>query len=126
VRPTLNLKLQLNEAVPLGQALADKRMAFYVRASRYRRLLHFVAHRVLGNPDRADIAVENCLSSASHRVTAFDCEGALRSWLIRIAIDEALAILHAKNIPEYGRELGAAGVGTELFSSIKAPRQARG
>jgi DNA-directed RNA polymerase specialized sigma24 family protein len=94
VRPTLNLKLQLNEAVPLEQASADKRMTFYVRASRYRRLLHSVAHRVLGNPDRADIAVENCLFSASHRVTVFDCEGAFRSWLVRIAIDEALAILH--------------------------------
>jgi Sigma-70 region 2 len=117
VRPTLNLKLQLNEAVPLEQASADKRTAFYVRASRYRRLLHSVAHRVLGNPDRADIAVENCLFSASHRVTVFDCEGAFRSWLVRIAIDEALAILHGKNIPEYRREPGAAGAGTALFSS---------
>jgi DNA-directed RNA polymerase specialized sigma24 family protein len=117
VRPTLNLKLQLNEAIPLGQASADKRMAFYVRASRYRRLLHFVVHGVLGNPDRADIAVEKCLFSASHRVTAFDCEGAFRSWLVRIAIDEALAILHRKNIPENSRELGAASVGTALFSS---------
>ena len=72
-------------------------MAFYVRASRYRGLLHFVAYRVLGNPDRADIAVENCLFSASHLVTAFDCEGAFRSWLVRIAIDQALAILHGRS-----------------------------
>jgi len=38
---------------------------FYVRANRdiYRGLLHFVAYRVLGNPDRADIVVENCLFS---------------------------------------------------------------
>jgi hypothetical protein len=97
VRPTLNLKLQLNEAVLLEQASADKRMTFYVRASRYRRLLHSVAHRVLGKPDRADIAVENCLFSASHRVTVFDCEGTFRSWLVRIAIDEALAILDGRS-----------------------------
>ncbi len=79
-------------------------MSFYVRASRYRGLLHFVAYRVLGNPDRADIAVENCLFSASHRVAAFDCEGAFRSWLVRIAIDQALAILHGRSIREHRRD----------------------
>ncbi len=113
----LNLNLQLHEALPAWKGSADKRMSLYVRASQYRRLLYFVAHRVLGNPERADIAVENSLYSASRRATAFDCEGAFRSWLVRIAIDEALAILHGKNIPEHRRELGAAGIRPALFSS---------
>jgi len=98
------LKPQLHEATPVWKDSADRSMAFYVRASRYRGLLHFVAYRVLGNPDRADIAVENCLFSASHRVTAFDCEGAFRSWLVRIAIDQALAILHGRSIREHRRD----------------------
>jgi DNA-directed RNA polymerase specialized sigma24 family protein len=59
---------------------------------------------VLGNPDRAHIAVQNCLFSASNQVTIFDCEGAFRSWLVRIAIDEALAILHGSNIPAHRRD----------------------
>jgi len=59
---------------------------------------------VLGSPDRAAIAVENCLFSACHYVPAFDCEGAFRSWLVRLAIDEALAILHGRSIPEHRRE----------------------
>jgi DNA-directed RNA polymerase specialized sigma24 family protein len=103
VRSTLNLKLHSDEAIPVSRVWVDNRRS-YVRASRYRRLLHSLAHRVLGNPDRADIAVENCLFSASHRVTAFDCEGAFRSWLVRIAIDEALVILHGRSIPEHRRD----------------------
>jgi DNA-directed RNA polymerase specialized sigma24 family protein len=95
------LKPQLHEAAPVWKGSADKSMSFYVRASRYRGLLHFVAYRVLGNPDRADIAVENCLFSASHCVMAFDCEGAFRSWLVRIAIDHAVAILHGRSIREH-------------------------
>jgi DNA-directed RNA polymerase specialized sigma24 family protein len=117
VRSTLNLKLHSHEAIPVSGASVDNCGSFYARASRYRSLLDFVAHRVLGNPDRAAIAVENCLFSASRRATAFDCEGAFRSWLVRIAIDEALAILRWKTIPEYRCEVGAAGVGTALFSS---------
>ncbi len=102
--PTLKLKLQLHEAAPVWKGSADRSMSFHVRASRYRGLLHFVAYRVLGNPDRADIAVENCLLSASHFVMAFDCEGAFRSWLVRIAIDQALAILHGRSIREHRRD----------------------
>jgi len=97
---TLSLKLQLGEVVPVLNSSADSRISFYVRAARYRRLLYFVAHRVVGNPDRALIAVENCLLAASRHVRAFDCEGAFRSWLVRLAIDEALAILHGRNLPD--------------------------
>jgi DNA-directed RNA polymerase specialized sigma24 family protein len=101
---TLNMNLPSNEAIPIWKDSVDNRMSSYFRASRYRRLLHFVAYRVLGNPDRADIAVGKCLFSASHRVTEFDCEGAFRNWLVRLAMDEALAILHARSIPEYRRD----------------------
>lgn len=73
-------------------------MSFYVRAARYRRLLYFVADRVLGNPDRAAIAVDNCLCSTARHIMAFDCEGAFRSWLVRLAIDESLAILNGRTI----------------------------
>jgi hypothetical protein len=117
VRSTLSLKLHSHEAIPVSIVLPDNRRSSYVRASRYRALLHFVADRVLDNPDRAAIAVENCLLSASRHVPTFDCEGAFRSWLVRLAIDESLAILHGRNVPEHRHENGAAGVRTALFSS---------
>jgi hypothetical protein len=101
VAPTLNLELKLHEAVPLWKASAEDRVSFFVRAARYRCLLYFVADRVLGNPDRAAIAVENCLYSAAQHVMAFDCEGAFRNWLVRLAFDEVLAILHGRTIPEH-------------------------
>ena len=77
-------------------------MSSYLRASQYRGLLHAVAYRVLGDSDRADKAVENCLLAAFHHVRAFDCEGAFRCWLVRSAIDEALAIIHRRTIPGHG------------------------
>jgi hypothetical protein len=60
--------------------------------SRCHRLLHFTACRVLGGPDGADLAVRNCWLTASCDPPRFDREGAFRSWLVRILIDEASAI----------------------------------
>jgi len=62
--------------------------------SRYRGLLYFVASRVLEDRQGAEEAVENCLLAAIRNPPTFDSEGAFRSWLIRILIDEALQILH--------------------------------
>jgi DNA-directed RNA polymerase specialized sigma24 family protein len=64
-----------------------------VRASRYSGLLPFVACRVLGDERNAEDAVEKCLLIASEASMHFDSEGAFRSWLVRILIDEALLIL---------------------------------
>lgn len=96
VRPTLNVKTQLHETAPVLKDSVGESRSFYIRASRYRGLLHFVAHRVLGNSDRAHIAVQNCLDLASRDHKAFDSESAFRGWLVRIAIDEALASLHGR------------------------------
>jgi DNA-directed RNA polymerase specialized sigma24 family protein len=101
---TWNLKLQWNAAIPICKNSADIRMPSCVRASRYRGLLHFVTYRVLGDSDRADLAVENCLFSASLHAPSFDCEGPFRGWLVRMALDEALAMLHRRSIPERRRD----------------------
>lgn len=66
---------------------------FNERFSRCRGLLHFMARRVLGGSERAPLAVENSCLTASRNPPRFDNEGAFRSWLLRILIDEALAIL---------------------------------
>ena len=117
MRSKLNLKPQLHGAATVWKGTTEKSRSFYVQASRYRSLLHFVACRVLGDPDKADIAVENCLLAAFRHVRTFDCDGAFRTWLVRIAIDEALAILHGRSVPAHQREVGAAGARTALSSS---------
>src|ERR1700721_563333 len=62
------------------------------------RILYFVAHRVLANHGDAEAAVENCLLSVSHNVPSFECKGSFRGWLVRVLINEALAILHNNRI----------------------------
>ena len=113
----MTLKWQLREVVPLLESSAGDRISFYVRAARYRRLLYFVSHSVLGNSDRAVIAVENCLVSAARHVTTFDDEGAFRNWLVRLALDESLAILHGRIMPEHRHEDEVIGIRTGLLSS---------
>jgi len=65
------------------------RLAF----SRCRGLLRFVACRVLRSCEGADEAVERCFLTACGDPQEFEYEGAFRSWLVRILIDEALLIL---------------------------------
>jgi DNA-directed RNA polymerase specialized sigma24 family protein len=66
------------------------------RLSRYRGVLLFVAHRILNNRAEAEDAVRNCLLSVSYTVPRLESEGAFRSWLVRVLMDEALMILHKK------------------------------
>jgi DNA-directed RNA polymerase specialized sigma24 family protein len=66
--------------------------------SRYRRVLYRVAYRVLDNHQEAKDAVRNCLLAASRNAPRFENEGAFRSWLVRVLIDEALAILYKERI----------------------------
>ena len=81
-----------NEDEPLGNSQGSLE-ALEILLSRYRRVLFLVAHRVLGNHEEAEDAVQNCLRTVSNRVPRFENEGAFRSWLIRVLIDEAVMIL---------------------------------
>jgi DNA-directed RNA polymerase specialized sigma24 family protein len=60
------------------------------------RLQHVIAYRILDDPEQARKAVENCWHSASARAPHFEYEGAFRSWLLRVLIDEALLLLHER------------------------------
>ncbi len=68
--------------------------AFDVLLSRYRPVLSLIAYRVLGNHEEAEDAVQNCLRAASDSAPRFEHEGAFRSWLARVLIDEAVTILN--------------------------------
>ena len=49
---------------------------------------------MLGGPEEAELAIQNCWLTASRNPPTFDHEGAFRSWLLRVLIDEASAILN--------------------------------
>jgi len=72
-------------------------IAFMDRFWRCNSLLHFLAYRILGTHEGAGNAVENCRIVASRNPPDFAYEGAFRSWVARILIDEALAILRQRN-----------------------------
>ena len=71
--------------------------AFEVLFSRYRRVLSFVAYHVLGDRKDAQDAVENCFFTVSSQAPSFEDEGAFRSWLVRVLIDQALLIRNKKS-----------------------------
>jgi len=78
---------------------------FAERFSRSYRLLYFIACRVLGDEENAPIAIRNCWRIASRNPPRFEYDGAFRSWLVRVLIDEALAMLRES---QNAREAAAA------------------
>jgi DNA-directed RNA polymerase specialized sigma24 family protein len=85
--------MKRNEGIPY---LESDPKIFEDRFARCRRLLHFLATRILGSEDEAGDAVRNCRAAASRNPPSFESEGAFRSWLARILIDEACALLRRK------------------------------
>jgi DNA-directed RNA polymerase specialized sigma24 family protein len=75
----------------------ERDIAFMERFRRCNSLLHFLAYRILGTHEGAGNAVENCRIVASRNPPGFEYEGSFRSWVARILIDEALAILRQRN-----------------------------
>ena len=69
---------------------------FEYRFARCRSLLQFLAVRILGSEDEAGDAVQNCRAAASRNPPSFESEGRFRSWIARILIDEAFALLRRK------------------------------
>jgi len=65
---------------------------FDARFSRYRSLLVFIARHILGDEAWVEEAMRNCQRSYSGGQRKFNAEGAFRSWLLRVLINEALAV----------------------------------
>src|SRR4051812_21166683 len=66
---------------------------FESQFSRCRKLLQFIALRMLNCADEAEQAVRNCRLTASCNPPNFSSEGAFKSWLLRILMDEAKLLL---------------------------------
>jgi DNA-directed RNA polymerase specialized sigma24 family protein len=107
----------------ISNRLQEHWAVFNVRFSRSQELLYFIARRVLGSNEAAKDAVQSCWLTASRNPPEFTYEGAFRSWLIRILIDEALAIRHSKqessadeNLPSAGSRITAIGAEAPIAS----------
>jgi DNA-directed RNA polymerase specialized sigma24 family protein len=93
--------------------MKENATVFQRRFSRCRNLLRFMAVRVLGSPERAEDAIENCWFTASSNPPRFEQEGAFRSWLLRVLIDAALEI--RRNEKTLGPRTSTEGIPSKRF-----------
>jgi RNA polymerase sigma-70 factor (ECF subfamily) len=89
------LKFRMNENIP-GRNSQEDSILFEERFSRCCPLLHFLAFRILGSDEEVEDAVQSCRITASRNPPRFQYEGAFRGWLVRVLMDEALAVLRQR------------------------------
>src|SRR6267154_461343 len=99
---------------PDGESGKDKQSAFELQFSHARESLHFIAHRILNCAEEAEVAVKNCRLTASRNPPGFSSEGAFKSWLVRILIDEATLLLRKK-------ENNATASSKHLWDQVQEP-----
>ena len=91
-------ELQLSHSVRscLVKREQEHPAVFTQRFSRSRRILYLIASRLLIDAEDIYLAVQNCWRTASRNPPHFEYEGAFRSSLVRVLIDEALILLEEK------------------------------
>ena len=87
----------------------ESRQVFERQFARSRKLLSFLARRILNCVQEAEEAVKNCRLKASRNPPRFSTEGAFKSWLVRILIDEAtlLRTKQGDSTPSFETKSGA-------------------
>jgi RNA polymerase sigma factor (sigma-70 family) len=65
--------------------------------SRYYSFLYYLACRVLGGREDAQDVVQNCMLRAVRNLQQFNNDGAFRSWLSRILVNEAITLLRKRS-----------------------------
>jgi DNA-directed RNA polymerase specialized sigma24 family protein len=96
-RPEPNGKSEAKEAKENKDAQQERQNTFDLQFSHSCELLHFIARRILNCVEEAEVAVKNCRLTASRNLPGFSSEGAFKSWLVRILIDEATLLLRRKH-----------------------------
>jgi hypothetical protein len=86
-------EIHVNENLPGSNNPQEHPVVFEDRFLRCRPLLQLLAWRILASDEEVEKAVQNCRITASRNPPRFEYEGAFRSWLVRILIEDALAIL---------------------------------
>ncbi len=90
------MQSHVNDETLISIGLRGNEQALDTLFARHRRLLHSLAVRILHNYEEAEDAVQNCMVLAFRNLPKFENHGAFRTWLVRILINEAIAILRKK------------------------------
>jgi DNA-directed RNA polymerase specialized sigma24 family protein len=92
----INLPVGCRHLEPDRKSAEERESTFELQFSHCRRLLLFIARRILNSVPEAEEAVKNCHLTASCNPPEFSMEGAFKSWLVRILIDEATLLLRKR------------------------------
>jgi len=90
------LEAHLDDSKLILGGLQGDRDAFEILFSRYRPILYRLAQRILRIHEESEDAVQNCSLAAFRKLKSFKYEGAFRSWLARILVNEAITILRRR------------------------------
>src|SRR5215472_3706763 len=106
----------------LKMALQGDQKALDLLLARYRRLLYDLALRILRNHEEAEDAVQSCLLLAYRNLSNVKSQSSFRNWLVRILINEALAIIRRrKSRPAVALELPNPEEQGEWLEHFPAP-----
>jgi RNA polymerase sigma-70 factor, ECF subfamily len=90
------VEAQLDDSKLVSDGLQGDTDAFEILFSRYRPILYRLAQRILRHHEEAEDAVQNSSLAAFRKLKSFKYEGAFRSWLARILVNEAITILRKR------------------------------
>ena len=110
----------LDDSKLISDGLQGDRDAFEILFSRYRPVLYRLAQRILRNHEESEDAVQNCSLAAFRKMKSFKYEGAFRSWLARILVNEAITILR-KRKRTYSSECSIPQERAEAADSLPDP-----
>ena len=122
------LEAHLDDSKLILGGLQGDRDAFEILFSRYRPILYRLAQRILRIHEESEDAVQNCSLAAFRKLKSFKYEGAFRSWLARILVNEAITILRKRKrayssersvLPEPAESLPDPGPNPEQILSQK-------
>ena len=80
------------QSMPQSDQLQEYPAVLNARFSRCRGLLPTTASHILGGNKGVEESMQNCWPAASRTPPRFESKAAFRSWLLRLLIDEALAV----------------------------------
>lgn len=110
----------LDDSRLISDGLQGDRDAFEILFSRYRPILYRLAQRILRNHEESEDAVQNSSLAAFRKMKSFKYEGAFRSWLARILVNEAITILR-KRRRTYSSECSIPQERAEAADSLPDP-----
>lgn len=85
-----------NEAALVAEAQAGKTEAFTTLARQYDRYIYRLALNITGNPQDAEDVLQESLLKAYTKLRQFHGESRFYTWLVRIAVNEALMKLRKR------------------------------